>query len=447
MHEEKQMTGEGAILTGASSAKQVHPWDTIDWFQVEKHVKRLQMRIAKAVRENRYGRAKALQRLLTSSYYAKLMAVRRVTQNQGHKTPGVDGVIWRTPGQKMAAARSLVRRGYRTMPLRRIYIPKKNGKLRPLSIPVMRCRGQQALHLLGLEPISEVTADLNSYGFRPKRSCADAIEQCFNSLARKIRSKWILEGDIKSCFDKISHPWLMDNIPMDKVMLGKWLSAGYMEQKTLYPTNEGTPQGGIISPVLLVMTLRGLEAAVAKEVQRLDKVNVVVYADDFIITGATKEILESKVKRAVFNFLRERGLELSEEKTKITHIDHGFDFLGFNVRKHNGKCLIKPAKANVKAFLKRIRETIKSKPTVKTSDLIDILNPKIRGWAYYYRNAVAKKVFSKVDSEIFLYIWEWANRRHPNKGKRWVAGHYFRIEKNRRWIFTARVPDSKGGFV
>ncbi len=242
-YEGKQMTGK-EISTGAPSACGVH-WSSIDWGAVESHVRRLQMRIAKAIREKKHNKAKALQWILTHSHYAKLLAVKRVTQNKGNKTPGVDNQRWTTEKQKMQAAKSLKKHGYQTMPLRRIYIPKKNGKLRPLGIPTMKCRAMQALYLLALEPIAETLADKNSYGFRPKRSTVDAIEQCHHVLCRKVSARWVLEGDIKGCFDNICHQWMLDNIPMDKAILRKWLKAGYMEDGKLFSTEAGTPQGGL----------------------------------------------------------------------------------------------------------------------------------------------------------------------------------------------------------
>jgi RNA-directed DNA polymerase len=377
------MTAVQLILTGASSASKRN-WLTINWERVSKEVKRLQMRIAKAVREKRYGKVKALQWLLTHSFSAKLLAVKRVTSSSGAHTPGVDGVKWKTPVQKVKAVKSLQRRGYRPLPLRRIYIPKKSGGDRPLSIPTLKDRSMQALHLLALEPVAEMRADKNAYGFRPKRSTADAIQQCFNSLARKASPSWILEGDIRACFDSLSGTWLQDNIPMDKPLLTKWLRAGYIEGKTLHPTFHGVPQGGVISPCILVLALSGLEETVKSVTSLKDKVNVISYADDFVITGASREVLETKVTPAVVAFLKERGLELSPQKTKITHIDEGFDFLGFNVRKYKGKLLIKPSKKNVKFFLGEIRKFIKSNATVATEVLITQLNPKIRGWANYF---------------------------------------------------------------
>ncbi len=418
------MTAMAKPLTGAPPAG-FETWDSIDWTLVEKQVKRLQTRIVKATREGRHGKAKALQWILTHSFYGKLLAVKRVTSSSGAKTPGVDGVSWNTDKQKIGAAKSLRRKGYKPQPLRRVYIPKSNGKKRPLSIPTMLCRGQQALHLLALEPIAETTSDKNSYGFRPKRSCADAIEQCFIIFAKKKSSRYILEGDIKSCFDKICHKWLLENTPMDKVILKKWLECGFIDKGTFSPTKEGTPQGGIISPTLLNLTLRGLEDKIASVTKQSDQVNLVVYADDFIVSGKSKELLENRIKPVIVDFLRERGLELSEEKTIITSIDKGFDFLGFNVRKYKDKLLIKPSKKNVNAFIRGIRRTIKSHPTCKTENLIYILNPKIRGWSNYFRHGVSKDTFSYVDSQIFWAVWAWAKRRHLNRGKNWIWKKYF----------------------
>ncbi len=430
-------------LTGASSSV-LPDWNAIQWQKVTMQVRRLQMRIAKAFREGNYGKAKSLQWILTHSFNAKLLAVKRVVQNSGAKTPGVDGVIWKTPSQKMKAALSLKRRGYKPQPLRRIYISKKQkGKLRPLSIPAMKCRAQQALYLLALEPISEIKADKNAYGFRPLRSTADAIQQCFITLAQKNAAQYVLEGDIQTCFDSISHHWLTENVFMDKEILRKWLAAGYVEKGALHPTLIGTPQGSIISPTLLTVTLSGLEQAVKAATVTRDKVNVVIYADDFIITGISREVLENKVKPVVEIFLRERGLSLSQSKTKLTHISEGFDFLGMNVRKYNSKLIIKPAKSGVKRFLANIRETIKLNATVKTESLIYLLNPKIRGFANYYRNVCSKQTFQYIDHFIFKSIWRWAVRRHPAKGAKWVKRKYFRYDKSRHWVFSSKVKNKE----
>src|SRR6202050_4537128 len=246
------MAQAGAILNTSSV------WDCVDWRTNEDNVRRLQARIVKAVQQKKWNKVKALQHLLKHSASGKLLAVRRVTVNDGRKTPGVDGELWDTPHKKLQGVISLTARGYRPMPLRRIYIPKANGKLRPFRIPTMRDRAMQALYLLVLDPVAETTADQNSYGFRQGRSCADAIEQCFTSLCHK-NLRWVLEGDIKGCFDNISHQWLLDNVPMNKAILHKWLKSGYLEKQVFYDTISGTPQGGIISPALSNITLDGLE--------------------------------------------------------------------------------------------------------------------------------------------------------------------------------------------
>ena len=235
-------------------------WDQLDWPRHQRHVRRLQARIVKATQEGRWNKVKALQWLLTHSFSGKALAVKRVTENKGKRTPGVDRLIWRTPKAKLKAIETLKCRGYRPQPLRRVYIPKANGKQRPLGIPTMKDRAMQALYLLALEPIAETTAAPNSYGFRPKRSTADAVQQCFIALVGRNAAEWVLEGDIKGCFDHISHDWMLRHVRMDKRILQKWLKSGYVDNRTLYPTDEGTPQGGIISPTLANLTLDGLEA-------------------------------------------------------------------------------------------------------------------------------------------------------------------------------------------
>ena len=305
---------------GASSASV--NWLSINWKQVESNVFRLQMRIAKAVKAERWGKVQSLQRLLTRSHQAKLLAVKRVTTSQGRRTPGVDGIVWGSAKQKWVAALTLTCRNYRSQPLRRIYIPKKNGKKRPLGIPTMFDRALQALFLLAYEPIAEVMADHHSYGFRPKRSAADAIERCFVLLAQKTSAHWILEGDIKGCFDNISHEWMFQHLCIEHKILKQWLQAGYMEKGKLFPTLAGTPQGGVISPCLANGVLDGIEAMLKSITKPADKVHMVRYADDFVITGCSREILEITIKPAITEFLVEKGLTLSDEKTFITTIRH-----------------------------------------------------------------------------------------------------------------------------
>jgi RNA-directed DNA polymerase len=431
-------------LMGAPSANEERDWKTINWQNAQSKVKRLQMRIAKAVKEKRHGKARALQWVLTHSFYAKLLAVKRVTGNSGAKTPGIDGVIWKTAAQKLQAVSCLKHNGIKTQPLRRIYIPKKNGQKRPLGIPTMIDRAHQALHLLALEPIAETTADINSYGFRPKRRTADALEQCFIVLARKVSAQWVLEGDIKACFDTISHQWLLEHTPMDKKVLEQWLKAGFVHNNEWFPSDSGAAQGGSASPTIANLALDGIEPLIKSLSRKQDKAHFVRYADDFIITGNSKEFLEEKVKPALKNFLATRGSNLSDEKTRITHIDEGFDFLGFNVRKYNGKLLIKPSKKNTKAVLDKVRDIIKTRKGATTDELIKTLNPIIRGWANYHQHVVSKQTFSYVDSHIFNSIWQWCCRRHPNKNRRWIKNKYFASIGNRNWVFSATYKNHDG---
>ena len=419
-------------------------WKTIIWSTVEYEVRRLQLRIAKAIKIGRYAKAKALQWLLTHSFYGKLLAIKRVTQNNGKRTPGVDGVVWKTDKQKIKAVYALSRKGYKAQPLRRIYIPKKNGKLRPLGIPTKTDRAQQALHLLGLLPIAEIQADENSYGFRPKRSVHDAIAQCFTLLSRGFSPQWVLEGDIKACFDKISHDWLENHVMMDKVVLKQWLKAGYLEENAFHDTAEGTPQGGIASPTLANIVLDGLERTILESANRGEQVHFVRYADDFICTASSKEILETKVQPAIITFLKERGLEISLEKTKITHIHDGFDFLGFNIRKYKDKLLIKPSSSSVKKFSESLQETIKQLGNRSTAGLIVTLNSKIRGWTNYYRGCVAKDIFNGIDKVVFDNIWRMLKRKHPKKSTSWIREKYFTSIGLKNWCFFSKVNTKKG---
>jgi RNA-directed DNA polymerase len=454
--ENKQMTvlkNIDAVSTQATN------WTSIEWERVQRAVKKLQVRIAKAVREGRWRLVKSLQWLLTHSYSAKCLAVKRVTTNKGKRTPGVDGILLRKPEQKASMINALKRRGYRPQPLRRIYIPKPNGKLRPLGIPTMLDRCQQALHALALLPVAESTADWSSYGFRPERCTADAIERLFTGLNHPAGAQWVLEGDIKGCFDNISHEWMVNNICMDKRILKLWLKSGYMEGLELFPTDQGTPQGGICSPILANMVLDGIEDLLGKRYGsfKLDghrkrstknSIQFVRYADDFVVIGKSKEILEHEVKPLIEDFLRQRGLELSQEKTKLTHVTEGFDFLGQNIRRYNcgkykTKLLIKPSDKNVQTFLKKVREIIKSMKTAKQVDLIRRLNPVIRGWANYHRSVVSKRTFTKVDSAIFWALMRWGKRRHARKSVKWIHNKYFQILNGRNHRFCGTERDER----
>lgn len=435
----------------SASSREPQDWHSIDWHRVEQFVRTTQIRIAKATQKQDWRRVKALQRSLTHSFCARALAVRRVTENQGKRTAGVDRQLWDSPALKwVAIGRLKQHRGYRPLPLRRVYIPKPNGKERPLGIPTMLDRAMQALLLLGLEPVAESTSDPNSYGFRKGRSTADAMGQIFVCTSKKASAEWVLEADIRGCFDHINHDWLICHVPTNKTILRKWLKAGVIHQGRLSPTEEGTPQGGIISPTLANMCLNGLEsdliahlgARFGKTKALKLKINVVRYADDFVITGNSKELLESVIRPWIETFLAQRGLELSPEKTKVTHIDEGFDFLGWNFRKYDGKLLIKPSKKNVKTFYSKVRAILKAHVSVKQEDLIAKLNPVLRGWAQYHHPVVAKETFSRLDSLIYWRLVRWSRRRHPNKSRKWCESRYWRrISERDEFAAIIKTPE------
>ena len=413
--------------SGCALPHKLNNWETILWRKVIQHVSRLQRRIAKAVKEGRWAKAKALMYLVTKSFYAKLLAVLRVSTNKGGNTPGVDNTVWTNGEEKLEAAGKLKSRGYQSKPLRRIYIPKKNGKKRPLSIPVISDRAMQTLYKIALDPMAESLADKNSYGFRPRRSCNDAVAACFQVLCRKISAQWIFEADIKGCFDNIRHDWILKNIPVNKTILKQWLKAGYIEKKRLFPTKMGTPQGGTISPLIMNMVLDGLEAAINTKFPRWKnkKVNFIRYADDFVVTAISKEVITQEIIPLVKEFLLERGLELSPEKSKITNINDGFDFLSQNVRKFKGKLIIRPSRDAVQSFKDKIRKIVDENRGIPAHALIRILNPVIRGWSNYHKGICAKCSFNRLGTFIYWQLKRWAKHQHGNKNRWWIYHRYF----------------------
>lgn len=443
------MTADCKVTAGAPfNSRQLKVlWDDPKfWVRANLAVKRLQVRIAQATEHKKWNKVKALQRILTTSFYAKMLAVRRVSNNRGARTAGIDGLKLNTFARKLTVLLSLKRKGYKAQPLRRITIPKKNGKLRPLGIPTMKDRCMQALFKLALEPVAETMADLNSYGFRPHRSCRDAISQCFKCLSHDNSAEWILEGDIKACFDEIDHEWLLSNIPLDKLILKQWLKCGFMKgrSKEIFPTRAGTPQGGIISPTLANMVLDGLEKEIKNATRIGERVNFIRYADDFIVTAKNKQILEERIRPLIEAFLKPRGLTLSEEKTLITHVDKGFDFLSQNMRKYRGKFITQPSKKAEKSRTEKICEIINNHNGRSQENLIRAFNRTTHGWTNYHKHIQSSRSFMKLDTVFYQKICTWARRQNRNVTRKWVHNHHFRDTPKRNWTFSCKVTNRKG---
>lgn len=440
----------------------VSEWDTIEWRVHEDNVRRLRRRIFTVTREQDWATVRSLQKMMLRSWSNTLVSVRQVTQhNVGRRTAGIDGEVALTSIERMRVARR-VHAGRATwvpQPVRRVYVPKSNGRQRPLGIPVIVDRCHQARVRNALEPEWEARFEPKSYGFRPGRSCADAIGALHVTLRGANKRVWVLDADLSAAFDRIAHTHLLTTLgtfPAREMIRG-WLSAGVIENELFSPTEEGTPQGGVISPLLMNVALHGLETAAgvryyesaswSGKTRRTSPV-LVRYADDLVVCCHSQRQAR-QVKDDLARWLAPKGLAFNEDKTRIVHLTEGFDFLGFNVRRYpNGKLLIKPSSEAVRRIRKRLAAEVRALRGANAAMVIARLNPITRGWAAYYRGVVSSKIFGSLDHYAWKLLYKWAKRSHSIKSKKWVIRRYFgRFNKfrNDRWVFGARdTPDRSG---
>lgn len=454
-------------------------WQGIDWKVVEIAVFKLQKRIYKASQRGDVKAVHKLQRLLTNSYYGKLWSTRRVTQeNQGKKTAGVDGIKSLKPKERLEMVKKIKVNG-KSKPTRRVWIPKPNGDKRPLGIPTMEDRAKQCLVKLALEPQWESKFESNSYGFRPARSCHDAISAIFNAI--RYEPKYVLDADISQCFDKIDHKILLEKLetyPSIRRQIKAWLKSGVVDGE-LFPTKEGTPQGGVVSPLLANIALHGMELEIKKlarslkmktrqgreitnKAEKEKKLHLIRYADDFVIMHDDIEAIE-RCQETIKSFLKQLGLELKPSKTKITHTlneyqgNVGFDFLGFHIRQYKTgikqsakspkgeflgyKTIIKPSQESIKAHTKKLGDIIRSHRSASQLELIGKLNPIIRGWANYYRTVCPQEAYEHCDNVLYHQLKRWAKRRHPKKNGHWVSDKYWHHIGSRKWVFATKLND------
>lgn len=453
-----------------TSEQRSESWNELPWRKLEQHVYRIQKRIYKASQQNNHRKVQKLQKLLSKSRAARLIAVRRVTQdNQGKKTAGVDGVKILQPQARFILVKQIhpkKDKNRKPQPVRRVWIPKPGkAEKRPLGIPTIMERAQQALAKMALEPEWEARFEPNSYGFRPARSAQDAIEAIFVTIKQK--DKYVLDADIKGCFDNIKQEYLLKKLrtyPQMRKRIQGWLEAGVVDNEVFTTTEAGTPQGGVISPLLANIALHEMEEACQSVKAGKEKPVLVRYADDFVVLHSKKEVVEKCAER-VKEFLNGMGLWLNEKKTRLTHTlqevdgNKGFNFLGYHVRQypvgkhHTGKnphgiplgykTLIKPSEEAVKRHMDEIGRTIRKYANVSQEALIAELNPKIRGWVNYYKNSVAKEAYSACDRRIWTQLWRWSVRRHPTKSRHWIKNKYWQKDGNRNWAFNTPKNEHK----
>jgi RNA-directed DNA polymerase len=450
---------------GANGPKGLTDWNSVNWRTTNRQVRNLRRRIFRATQQGDYRKVASLQKLMLRSYANRLGAVRRVTQvNQGRRTPGVDKVLVKTPTARGKLVDELgTHQPWRAKPTKRVYIPKANGKLRPLGIPTIRDRCLQAMVKNALEPSWEARFEATSYGFRPGRGCHDAIAYLFNLLRPQTHMKWVVDADIEGAFDHIDHAYLLQVIgPVPgRELIRQWLKAGYLEGFTWQPTETGTPQGGVISPLLANIALHGMETALEVKREKNGKHGfslaspcaVARYADDFVVTCRTREDGERAIDRLV-PWLAERGLTLSEEKTRIVHIKDGFDFLGFNVRQYEDlatkRCgvvlLIKPSRASMQRIRDRLRTEWLALRGHNVREVVTRLNPVIRGWANYFRCGVSSRAFKTLDAWMYRREVRYARHSHPHKSRHWHRHQYWgQLHRQRKdnWVFG----DKRTGMV